>query len=140
MFVCFSSLCDCNYQQSADTLWVRISLTVLFFSPHFQSYFYNDDTFNFNYAQAKAALGNFKEAEEVNERAYTELLFESFNEDKLVVNVNSMSPPGFSANSERKDQERLCLPQLAGTLLYVLNIFESKNITEESGLFIIKCL
>ena len=30
-----------------------------------QSYFYNDDTFNFNYAQAKAAVGNYKEAEEV---------------------------------------------------------------------------
>ncbi|KAI3353040.1 hypothetical protein L3Q82_019613, partial [Scortum barcoo] len=30
-----------------------------------QGYFYNDDTFNFNYAQAKAALGNYKEAEEV---------------------------------------------------------------------------
>jgi len=30
-----------------------------------QSYFYNDDTFSFNYAQAKAALGNYKEAEEV---------------------------------------------------------------------------
>lgn len=30
-----------------------------------QSYFYNDDSFNFNYAQAKAAVGNFKEAEEV---------------------------------------------------------------------------
>ena len=35
-------------------------------SNHFtQSYFYNDDTFNFNYAQAKAAVGNYKEAEEV---------------------------------------------------------------------------
>lgn len=33
---------------------------------YFQSYFYNDDNFNFNYAQAKAAVGNFKEAEEVN--------------------------------------------------------------------------
>ena len=31
----------------------------------FQSYFYNDDLFNFNYTQAKAAVGNFKEAEEV---------------------------------------------------------------------------
>ncbi|ROL41702.1 Intraflagellar transport protein 56 [Anabarilius grahami] len=30
-----------------------------------QSYFYNDDTFSFNYAQAKAALGNYREAEEV---------------------------------------------------------------------------
>lgn len=36
--------------------------TALFFP---QGYFYNDDTFNFNYAQAKAALGNYKEAEEV---------------------------------------------------------------------------
>ncbi|KAF6200480.1 hypothetical protein GE061_004923 [Apolygus lucorum] len=29
-----------------------------------KSYFFNDDSFNFNYAQAKSALGNFKEAEE----------------------------------------------------------------------------
>ena len=29
-----------------------------------QSYFYNDDTFNFNFAQASAATGNFPEAEE----------------------------------------------------------------------------
>ena len=36
----------------------------------FQSYFYNDDLFNFNYAQAKAAVGNFKEAEEVFCYAY----------------------------------------------------------------------
>lgn len=36
-----------------------------------QGYFYNDDTFNFNYAQAKAALGNYKEAEEVPHFIYT---------------------------------------------------------------------
>ncbi|XP_067998713.1 intraflagellar transport protein 56 [Melanerpes formicivorus] len=30
-----------------------------------KSYFHNDDTFNFNYAQAKAAVGSFVEAEEV---------------------------------------------------------------------------
>jgi len=30
-----------------------------------QSYFFNDDNFNFNYAQAKAITGNFQEAEEV---------------------------------------------------------------------------
>jgi len=30
-----------------------------------QSYFYNDDMFNYNYGQAKAATGNYKEAEEV---------------------------------------------------------------------------
>lgn len=36
-----------------------------------QSYFYNDDSFNFNYAQAKAAVGNFKEAEEVGNFVFT---------------------------------------------------------------------
>ncbi|NXF85033.1 IFT56 protein, partial [Eubucco bourcierii] len=30
-----------------------------------KSYFHNDDAFNFNYAQAKAAMGSFAEAEEV---------------------------------------------------------------------------
>ena len=35
------------------------------FSTHLQSYFFNDDVFNFNYTQAKAATGNFQEAEEV---------------------------------------------------------------------------
>ncbi|KAL4239394.1 Intraflagellar transport protein 56 [Mactra antiquata] len=38
---------------------------VLIYLNSIKSYFYNDDTFNFNYAQAKAAVGNFKEAEEV---------------------------------------------------------------------------
>lgn len=35
------------------------------FSTHLQSYFFNDDVFNFKYTQAKAATGNFQEAEEV---------------------------------------------------------------------------
>ncbi|XKL67233.1 hypothetical protein PGB90_010653 [Kerria lacca] len=30
-----------------------------------KSYYFNDDSFNFNYAQAKGALGNYKEAEEL---------------------------------------------------------------------------
>ena len=38
-------------------------LTLPFLSS--QSYFFNDDMFNFNFAQAKAATGNFQEAEEV---------------------------------------------------------------------------
>uniref|UniRef100_A0A7N6B0C0 Intraflagellar transport protein 56 n=1 Tax=Anabas testudineus TaxID=64144 RepID=A0A7N6B0C0_ANATE len=38
---------------------------VLIYLNSIKGYFYNDDTFNFNYAQAKAALGNYKEAEEV---------------------------------------------------------------------------
>ncbi|XP_061686761.1 intraflagellar transport protein 56 [Syngnathoides biaculeatus] len=37
---------------------------VLIYLNSVKDYFYNDDTFNFNYAQAKAAIGNFKEAEE----------------------------------------------------------------------------
>uniref|UniRef100_A0A673HVD3 Intraflagellar transport protein 56 n=1 Tax=Sinocyclocheilus rhinocerous TaxID=307959 RepID=A0A673HVD3_9TELE len=38
---------------------------VLIYLNSVKSYFYNDDMFNFNYAQAKAALGNYREAEEV---------------------------------------------------------------------------
>uniref|UniRef100_A0A8C9MS57 Intraflagellar transport protein 56 n=1 Tax=Serinus canaria TaxID=9135 RepID=A0A8C9MS57_SERCA len=38
---------------------------VLIYLNSIKSYFYNNDTFNFNYAQAKAAMGNFSEAEEV---------------------------------------------------------------------------
>ncbi|XP_075238773.1 intraflagellar transport protein 56-like [Convolutriloba macropyga] len=38
---------------------------VLIYLNSVKSYFYNDDTFNFNYAQAKAAVGNYKEAEEL---------------------------------------------------------------------------
>ena len=30
-----------------------------------QSYFFNVDSFNFNFAQAKAVSGNFQEAEEI---------------------------------------------------------------------------
>lgn len=38
---------------------------VLLYLSSIKSYFYNDDTFNFNYGQAKAATNNFKEAEEI---------------------------------------------------------------------------
>ncbi|KPP65277.1 hypothetical protein Z043_116317, partial [Scleropages formosus] len=38
---------------------------VLIYLNSVKSYFYNDDTFNFNYAQAKAAVGSYREAEEV---------------------------------------------------------------------------
>ncbi|XP_023360679.1 intraflagellar transport protein 56 isoform X4 [Sarcophilus harrisii] len=38
---------------------------VLIYLNSVKSYFYNDDTFNFNYAQAKAATGNTAEGEEV---------------------------------------------------------------------------
>ncbi|XP_054712427.1 intraflagellar transport protein 56-like [Uloborus diversus] len=38
---------------------------VLLYLNSIKSYFYTDDTFHFNFAQAKAATGNFKEAEEV---------------------------------------------------------------------------
>ncbi|CAH8440964.1 unnamed protein product [Heterobilharzia americana] len=38
---------------------------VLIYLNSIKSYFYNDDIFNFNYAQAKAAVGAYKEAQEV---------------------------------------------------------------------------
>ncbi|VDD74095.1 unnamed protein product [Mesocestoides corti] len=38
---------------------------VIIYLNSIQSYFYNDDTFNFNFGQAKAAVGAFKEAQEL---------------------------------------------------------------------------
>lgn len=38
---------------------------VLIYLNSVKSYFFNDDNFNFNYAQAKAVTGNFQEAEEM---------------------------------------------------------------------------
>lgn len=38
---------------------------VMIYLNSIKSYFYNDDCFNYNYAQGKAATGNYKEAEEV---------------------------------------------------------------------------
>ncbi|KAM9325585.1 intraflagellar transport protein 56 isoform 2-T2 [Gastrophryne carolinensis] len=38
---------------------------VLIYLNSIKSYFCNDDSFNFNYGQAKASVGNYKEAEEV---------------------------------------------------------------------------
>ncbi|XP_030646461.1 intraflagellar transport protein 56-like [Chanos chanos] len=38
---------------------------VLIYLNSVKSYFYSDDAFNFNYAQAKAAGGNYREAEEI---------------------------------------------------------------------------
>ena len=38
---------------------------VLIYLSSIKSYFFNDDTFNFNFAQAKAATGNYQEAEEI---------------------------------------------------------------------------
>eukprot|EP01137_Pigoraptor_chileana_P005442 Opistho-2@2870 len=56
---------------------------VLIYLNSIKSYFYNDDTFNYNFAQAKAAVGNYKEAEEVflliqNERIKSEYTFLSW--------------------------------------------------------------
>lgn len=38
---------------------------VLIYLNSIKSYFYNEDSFNFNFMQAKAATGNYKEAEEI---------------------------------------------------------------------------
>ncbi|TRY55617.1 hypothetical protein DNTS_021497 [Danionella cerebrum] len=56
---------------------------VLIYLNSVKSYFYNDDTFSFNYAQAKAALGNYREAEEVflliqNEKIKTDYVYQSW--------------------------------------------------------------
>ena len=38
---------------------------VLIYLKSVKTYFYNDDDFNFNYAMAKSATGNYKDAEEL---------------------------------------------------------------------------
>ncbi|CAL9700450.1 unnamed protein product [Knipowitschia caucasica] len=45
---------------------------VLVYLNSVKNYFSHDDTFNFNYAQAKAALGNYKEAEKVFQQIQNE--------------------------------------------------------------------
>ena len=47
---------------------------VLIYLNSIKSYFYNEDSFNFNFMQAKAATGNFKEAEEVGSIKYFQVL------------------------------------------------------------------
>ncbi|XP_039256430.2 intraflagellar transport protein 56-like isoform X1 [Styela clava] len=56
---------------------------VLIYLNSVKSYFYSDDCFNFNYAQAKAASGNYKEAEEIflliqNERIRNDYVYLSW--------------------------------------------------------------
>ena len=56
---------------------------VLLYLNSIKSYFYNDDTFNFNYGQAKAAVGNYQEAEEIflnitNEKLKTDYAYLSW--------------------------------------------------------------
>lgn len=58
LFLCLSYITDVF-------LFYMIMLNVTYSWDVFQSYFYNDDIFNFNYAQAKAATGNTSEGEEV---------------------------------------------------------------------------
>jgi len=40
---------------------------VLVYLNSIKSYFYNDDIFNYNYGQAQAAVGSFKEAQQVKQ-------------------------------------------------------------------------
>ena len=39
---------------------------VMIYFTSIKGFFFNDDSFNFNFAQAKAILGSYAEAEEVN--------------------------------------------------------------------------
>ncbi|XP_064477937.1 intraflagellar transport protein 56-like isoform X2 [Ornithodoros turicata] len=56
---------------------------VLLYLNSIKSYFYNDHTFNFNYGQAKAATGNYKEAEQIlsaiqNEKVKCDYVYQSW--------------------------------------------------------------
>lgn len=59
-----------------------------------QSYFYSDDAFNFNYAQAKAALGSYQEAEKVAPRP-THLCAVHVNAKELLKSSDESSDHSF---------------------------------------------
>ncbi|ETE73364.1 Tetratricopeptide repeat protein 26, partial [Ophiophagus hannah] len=61
---------------------------VLIYLNSVKSYFYNDDTFNFNYAQAKAATGNTSEAEEV----FLLIQSEKIKNDFVYLNIMNKKP------------------------------------------------
>ncbi|RWS14379.1 intraflagellar transport protein 56-like isoform X2 [Dinothrombium tinctorium] len=81
------------YGQEQDTIPGRQSMAscfflmkqfddVLLYLSSIKSYFYNDDTFNFTYAQAKAATGAFQEAEET----FLQIQSEKIKSDPVYVN------------------------------------------------------
>ena len=56
---------------------------VLLYLNSIKSYFYNDDIFNFNYAQAQASIGKYKEAEDIfllisNDRVRRDYVYQSW--------------------------------------------------------------
>uniref|UniRef100_A0A8C5Q178 Intraflagellar transport protein 56 n=1 Tax=Leptobrachium leishanense TaxID=445787 RepID=A0A8C5Q178_9ANUR len=66
---------------------------VLIYLNSIKSYFYSEDTFNFNYAQAKAAAGNYKEAEEAflliqNEKIKNDYVYLSWLARCYIMNKN----------------------------------------------------
>lgn len=79
-----------------------------------QTYFYNDDTFNFNYAQAKAHEGKWKEAEEVKETRCSLFRF-----IWILIVVVFFFCRGVSFDSKWKIKKRLRLSKLVSPLLYL---------------------
>ena len=57
-----------------------------------QSYFFNVDSFNFNYAQAKAAIGNYQEAEEI----FLLINTDKFKSDYIYISWLARCCKGFS--------------------------------------------
>lgn len=53
------------YLTSVKVIVMHVQVVVLLHIIEFQGFFFNDDTFNFNFAQAKASVGQYQEAQEV---------------------------------------------------------------------------
>lgn len=80
----------------------------------FQGYFYNDDTFNFNYAQAKAALGKYKEAEEVSVNTKTREVFNTY----CIILIVGLSQVFLLIQSEKIKSDYVYLSWLARCCTY----------------------
>lgn len=75
----------------------------------FKTYFYNDDAFNFNYAQAKAHEEKWKEAEEV----------QSIFSNETISKSQLVSILGVFTHSKRTIEKRLCVFKLVSTMLHI---------------------
>ncbi|CAA9994608.1 unnamed protein product [Nesidiocoris tenuis] len=100
----------CFLQKQFDQVHVYLS--------SIKSYFLNDDAFNFNYAQVKSALGNFKEAEEAflsiqNEKITNDLIFISHLARAYIMNGKPQSAWDLYVKMETSDESFILLQLIA---------------------------
>jgi len=100
---------------------------VLIYLNSIKSYFYNDDTFNFDYGQTKATVGNYKEAEEIflliqAERIKNDYVYLSWLARSYIMNSKSRLAWELYLKMETSG-ESFCLLQLIANDCYKMGQF-----------------